>query len=299
MNFLKKALLIFVIFYVGYVMFATVYYFSTGQSKAQSYYTPTPAPFSPPPWPISPPPPYEFCAAGVGNINYRDRCGKKADNTYKRANFRCLDNSRGELRSRNCLADSAFYKAAYSSCQTLAKCPPSTPTPTPSYNNPPEIDTYYLPTASVNQNYYAEIAAHDLDADPLIMTIEGLPKGLNQGPCRLNEYPENIPISLYPTGSPPFRGGFISCVISGVPSQPGLYKVKATVTDSISYPVNRFYTLNIDSFPPPCLTLTPPPCPGGYLEKIEPSYSNNLVCPIYQCVIPLTTSPTLAPTITY
>src|SRR3989338_2845318 len=190
MNFLKKVFFVFIVLYAGYIMYATVYFISTSGSRAQ-YLTPTPA------LPISLPPPQSFCVSWVKNILYHDRCGKRQDNTYNKANFTCLDNSRGEFRSKNCLSEKEFYIAAFQSCGQLARCPTATPTPTPSYNSPPVIASNILPPATVGEPYSAYITAYDKDLDPLSMNITGLPPGISQGPCRLNEQP--IIVTMNPT----------------------------------------------------------------------------------------------------
>lgn len=115
MNILKKSIIILAVFYAGYIMFAAVYYFGTDRSSAQMS------------------PPTAGCPLGIKNITYGEKCGARQPNSYRKAEFRCYDGSRGEFRSRYCLDQSAFKQAAFDSCNSIAKClllPTSTPTPT-------------------------------------------------------------------------------------------------------------------------------------------------------------------------
>lgn len=123
MNIFKKIVLIFAIFYSGYIMFAVVYYLGTNISSAQN--------------PSSP-----VCLTGFKNISFHDKCSNRQSNTYRRANFRCYDGSRGEFRSRYCLDEAVFSKAAYAGCNTIAKCPIISVSPTPTcVARPPCLDT--------------------------------------------------------------------------------------------------------------------------------------------------------------
>ena len=134
-------------------MYATVYYLSTGKSRAQIYITPTNVPITAwPPRPISLPP-QPICLSGLTNISYHNRCGSKLENIFKRVNFRCADDSRGELKSKNCLTEAELKLAAFESCKSLSRCPSPTMTPTPAINTPPTIITNSLPPGTIGKYY--------------------------------------------------------------------------------------------------------------------------------------------------
>ena len=272
MSFLKKVIYFFFIIYTGYVMFAYVYYFWTLSSKAQTPITPTLAPMPP------------ACLTGIKNISYHDRCGKRKENTFRRVNFRCNDNSRGEFRSKNCLNEAEFYRAAFESCENMSKCLTPSITPTPPFNSTPIIITSYLPYGQLGNDYSASITALDKDQDPLDMKIEGLPPGITQGPCQLNA----APISIYPmtTGiMPPRPGGFISCNISGIPTQAGYFKVVVSVSDSVNPPAYKGLPLGVGPFPSP-ICPSPPVCKGGTITYGDPVSYGDTVCPLYLCSFP-------------
>lgn len=292
MKLLKKFILIFIVIYAGYIIYATVYYLSTGNSRAQTYITPTNVPITAwPPRPISLPP-QPPCLYSLTDASYHNRCGSKLENIFKRVNFRCADDSRGELRSKNCLTEAELKLAAFESCKAMSRCPTPTLTPTPAFNSPPTITTNYLSTATLGQNYTAYVIAVDKDYDVLTMYINALPPGLSQGPCQLNPQPISLP-PLQTTGTmPPYRSGFISCSIYGTPTQSGSFNIHISVQDGVNNPVLKLIPLKVGPkiTPPFCPTLTPPPCEGGYLQKQEPSPENGLICPYYYCI-----QPTLVP----
>lgn len=239
MHILKKITFIFTLLYASYIMFAVVYYYQTSGSKAQS-------------------PPSPVCLRGFKNINFHGKCSKLQTMGYKRANFRCFDNSRGEFISRDCLEETVFSKAAYESCGYIAKCPIMSIKPTPYINSPPSILTTNLPDGKLGVNYSATVIAVDNDMDPLTMKIYGLPSGLNQGPCSIvvpgGEYSPEISL-MVPTGFP--IEGITMCTISGMPRQQGYFNIHIEVTDKQNPPVFKGLRLGVGPFPLPTIVVDP------------------------------------------
>lgn len=270
MNLLKKIILLFITVYIGYVMYAYIYFFATISSKAQVPITPTPSPR------------VSFCLTGLKTISYHDRCGKRQNNIFKRAKFLCTDNTRGEFRSKNCLTEAAFSKAALQSCLSLSACPILSPTPTPSFNSSPIITTSFLPSGNIGSLYSANITAIDKDSDLLTMTIAGLPPGIEQGPCTVKPEP-TITYLNNSESMPPWSGSYKTCIISGIPKQGGYFKIGVSVSDNINTAVFKSLSLTIN---PPWVCPSPPVCRGGYLLYGDPAPGSKSMCPLYQCIYP-------------
>lgn len=109
---------------------------------------------------------------------------------------------------------------------------PVLPSPSVSPNNIPVISTSVLKPARLNKNYTAFINGYDIDTQSqLTMTLTNLPPGIKQISCNPRTKANRQ---------------VISCLIAGSPSQKGVYKLKAELTDKSGGFTTKYLYLRVN-----------------------------------------------------
>lgn len=140
--------------------------------------------------------------------------------------FQTTIRSRANLRSRSYLATPSAEPTQIEPSPTITAIPatPTTkptavPSPTPlptAINHPPVITSNSLPKGQVGLNYNAVISGMDQDiGDLLQMNFTNLPPGITKGECQTQA-----------------SNNLIRCIITGIPTQTGLYAVGIALSDN-------------------------------------------------------------------